>query len=187
MLGWNLVSGGVTRAGTSLVTDVALVTKVYFPRAIIPVARTFSAVVDLAVASLVGIVLMVLLGVSFELSLLTLPLFASVAWVIAIGVSLLFSSLSVYYRDFAYVLPFLLQVWMYASPVAYSSSLIPSQWLWLYGLNPMVGVIEGFRWAMLGGEFPLMLVGESLVVTTVLVIGAAVVFARIERSFADFI
>ena len=187
MLAWNLVSGGVTRAGTSLINDSSLVTKIYFPRAIIPIARTFSAVIDFLVAVVVGLVLMLALGVPIDWPILALPVFAFAAWLLAVGVSLAFSSLSVYYRDFSYALPFLLQVWLYASPVAYATSLIPDRWLWLYGLNPMVGLIEGFRWGMLGGEFPTMLVAEAAVVGSLMVVAGAVVFARVERHFADYI
>jgi lipopolysaccharide transport system permease protein len=118
-------------------------------------------------------------------NLVAVPLLILVVLAITVGMSLLFSALNVYYRDFAYALPFLLQVWMYASPVVYSSSLIPEQWRLLYGLNPMVGVIDGFRWALLGGVMPVTSIIEAAMVGGVMLLVGAWVFNRVERGFAD--
>ncbi len=187
MLAWNLFSGGVQRAGNSLITDARLITKIYFPRAIIPVASVTAVLLDLAVASVVMLVLMLLYGTSLTWSIVALPVLIVITLAITLGMSLLFSALSVYYRDFSYALPFILQVWMYASPVVYSSSLVPERWRLLYGLNPLVGVIDGFRWALLGGPVPIASLIESAVISSLMLVVGAAVFKRVERSFADVI
>lgn len=187
MLPWNLFSGGVQRAGTSLISNAGLVTKIYFPRPIIPLASVSAVVLDLVVASLVMGAMMLLFGVAIAWSVVALPVLVVITLVISVGMSLLFSALSVYYRDFAYALPFVLQMWMYASPVVYSSSLVPERWQLLYGLNPLVGVIDGFRWALFGGDPPTTALVESIVVGSLLLVVGATVFKRVERSFADVI
>jgi len=187
MLPWNLFSGGVQRAGNSLVKDAGLITKIYFPRLIIPVASVAAVLLDFAVAVVVMVVLMLLYGAPFSVTLLALPGLIAITLAVTVGVSLFFSALSVYYRDFSYALPFVLQMWMYASPVVYASSLIPERWQVLYGLNPLVGVIDGFRWAFLGGTPPTVAVIESIVVGTVMLVAGTAVFKRVERSFADVI
>jgi lipopolysaccharide transport system permease protein len=187
MLPWNLFAGGVQRAGNSLISDARLITKVYFPRAIIPMASTAAVLIDFAVAGIVMLVLMIVFHAPFALSILSVPVLLLIALAVTIGMSLLFSALNVYYRDFAYALPFLLQVWMYASPVVYSSSLIPEQWRLLYGLNPLVGIIDGFRWALLGGPAPIASILEAAVGASVLLFIGASVFQRVERSFADVV
>jgi lipopolysaccharide transport system permease protein len=185
MLPWGLFSGGVQRAGNSLINDARLISKVYFPRAIIPIASTAAVLLDFVVASGVMLALMVIDQTPLAWNLVAVPLLILVVLAITVGMSLLFSALNVYYRDFAYALPFLLQVWMYASPVVYSSSLIPPQWRLLYGLNPMVGVIDGFRWALLGGVMPVTSIIEAAVVGGAMLLVGAWVFDRVERGFAD--
>jgi lipopolysaccharide transport system permease protein len=187
MLPWNLFSGGVQRAGNSLITDARLITKVYFPRELIPLASSAAVLLDLAVASIVMLALMVLYHAAFAWTLLALVPLMFVALAITVGVSLFFSALNVYYRDFSYALPFLLQIWLYASPVVYASSLVPERWRLVYGLNPMVGVIDGFRWAFLGGPFPLGTTVEAGVLGLLVLLLGAYVFERVERSFADVI
>jgi lipopolysaccharide transport system permease protein len=187
MLPWNLLSGGVQRGGISLIANANLVTKIYFPRAIIPIASVAGVLVDLAVAATVMLGLMLTFGIPAQWTLLAVPGLVLITIFIAVAVSLIASSLSVYYRDFSYALPFILQVWLYASPVVYSSSLIPSDLQLVYGLNPMVGVIDGFRWAIFGGAAPTATVVESVIVAGVLLVAAAIVFERVERSFADAI
>src|SRR4029079_5082477 len=120
--------------------------------------------VDFAVAGVVMLFLMVLFQAPFALTILAIPFLILIAFAVTVGMSLLFSALNVYYRDFAYALPFLLQVWLYASPVVYSSSLIPEQWQLVYGLNPLVGIIDGFRWALLGGAFPAGAIVEAAII-----------------------
>jgi lipopolysaccharide transport system permease protein len=187
MLPWNLFAGGVQRAGDSLITDARLITKIYFPRAIIPIASVSAVLLDFVVASAVMLALMLIFGTSVSWAIVAVPGLIVVAVAITVGMSLLFSALNVYYRDFSYALPFVLQVWMYASPVVYSSSLVPEEWQLLYGLNPLVGVIDGFRWALLGASPPTVTLLESAVIACVMLAVGAGVFKRVERSFADVI
>jgi lipopolysaccharide transport system permease protein len=187
MLAWSLFSGGVQRAGNSLVSDSKLVTKVYFPRVILPISGTAAVLVDFAVACVVMLVLTAIHGIALGPTLLALPALVLLALVVTIGLSLLFSALNVYYRDFMYALPFLLQLWLYASPVVYSSQLVPTEWQLVYGLNPMVGVVDGFRWAFFGGPVPAVSMAEGAVVGVALLALGAAVFKRVERSFADVV
>jgi len=187
MLPWNLFAGGLQRAGNSLIADARLITKIYFPRAIIPLASTTSVLLDFAVASVVLAALMIGNQASFSSQLLGLPVFIAIALATTVGLSFFFSALNVYYRDFAYALPFIIQAWMYASPVVYSSSLIPEQWRAVYSLNPMVGVIDGFRWALLGAPLHAYVIVEAALVALAMLVVGALVFRRVERSFADVI
>jgi lipopolysaccharide transport system permease protein len=187
MLPWNLLAGGVQRAGNSLLASTNLVTKVYLPRAILPIAGVCAVLLDFAVALVVMFVLMPISGVLPSWTVLALPPLLALTLFVTIGVSLLFSALAVYYRDFSYALPFVIQVWMYASPVAYGSGLVPDGFQLLYGLNPMVGIIDGFRWALLGGALPVVPLVESVGVSTLMLLIGAAVFRRVERSFADVI
>jgi lipopolysaccharide transport system permease protein len=187
MLAWNLVAGGIQRGGASLVSDSRLITKVYFPRAVLPIAATVAVLVDFVVALVAGFCLFALQGYEMGPTLLVLPLVALLALVLTIGLGLLFSALNVYYRDFMYALPFLLQLWLYASPIVYSSSMIPPEYRVIYGLNPLVGIIDGFRWAFFGGSPPIEALGEAMLVGTALFVLGAVVFRRVERHFADVI
>lgn len=185
---WNLVSNSLSRAGTSLVGDTNLISKVYFPRMIIPMAAIAAVIVDFLIGLAVLGVLLVLFQQPLTPALLTVPVFVALALILALGLSLLISALNVFYRDFAYILPFLLQVWMYASPVAYSASLVPEQWQTLYSLNPMVGIILGFRWAVLGDTaFPAFPLLVSVVAAIALLVIGGLVFQRVEQSFADVI
>lgn len=187
MLPWNLFAGGVQRAGNSFIADARLITKIYFPRATIPIASVSAVLLDFAVAGTVMLVLMFLYRMPPTWSVLALPVLMALALMVTVGMSLFFSALNVYYRDFSYALPFIIQVWMYASPVVYSSSLIPGKWWWLYGLNPMVGIIDGFRWALLGTPLFLPTVIESACVASVMLLVGGAVFRRVERTFADVI
>ncbi len=186
LLPWNLFAGALQRAGNSLVGGSGLISKVYFPRVIIPLASSGAVLIDFAVSLVVLIVLMLVYQVVPTWRLVTLPFFLVLTVVAATGFSLWFSGLNVYYRDFSYALPFVLQVWLYASPVAYATSIVPEQWRWLFSLNPAVAFIEGFRWAILGKSALTveMLVTSSLIALAVL-IGGMFVFRRIERGFAD--
>jgi lipopolysaccharide transport system permease protein len=187
LLPWNLFAGALARAGNSLISDARLISKVYFPRIAIPIASSSAVLVDFAVTFAVLIVLMIIGGTAFTLNLVVVPLLLVVTLVLSVGVSLFFSALNVYYRDFMYALPFLIQVWMYASPVVYSADLIPDSVKGLYALNPMVGVIDGFRWAVLGGEFPAVSLLLSVVMSVVALIIGALVFGRVESHFADVV
>ena len=188
MLPWNYFSGAMLRGGNSLIGDARLISKVYFPRLLIPLASTAAVLIDFAVSFVVLLLLMVLYRAAPSLRVLSLPFFLLLAMLCATGVSLWLSALNVRYRDFMYAMPFLAQVWLYASPVAYATSIIPEGWHALYSLNPMVGVIEGFRWAILGRSSlsPAMLLISTLV-SSLLFISGAFFFRRVERGFADVI
>lgn len=185
---WGYFAGVLTRSGTSLVNNAHLITKVYFPRLLVPLAGTLNGLIDL----LVGVVVLLLFMPFFEvipsLTILALPLFVVLALVSSLGVSLWLSALDVQFRDVKHVLPFLVQVWMYATPIIYPSTMIPAALQPVYALNPMVGAVEGFRWAMTGrGEPPVLLAVISGVVGLLLLISGAMFFRRIERTFADTI
>jgi len=178
----------LTESGNSLVANQNLLTKVYFPRLIIPMAAVIAGLVDFAIAFVVLVGLMLYYGIVPSLAILTLPLFVLLAIITALAVGLWLSALNVEYRDVRYTIPFLTQFWMFASPIAYPSSLVP-EWLRpFYGLNPMAGVVEGFRWALLGtSRAPGPLVLVSTVAVGVLLIGGLLYFRRMERTFADVV
>ncbi len=188
MLPWNLFAGALQRAGNSLISNSKLISKVYFPRMAIPVASSIAVLVDFFVALVVMLILLPLYGIPFSANLLLLPLLLVLTLVLAVGVSLFLSALNVYYRDFMYALPFVIQVWMYASPVVYSADLIPGPLRPFFAINPLVGVIDGFRWSLLGlGDFPVTSLLISVVLGVILFVLGALVFQRVERNFADVI
>lgn len=188
MLPWNVFSGALQRAGNSLITDERLISKVYFPRMAIPIASSAAVLVDFLVAFAVLFVLLFAYQVALTWQLILVPVLLLVTLVASVGVSLFFSALNVYYRDFMYMLPFIIQVWMYASPVAYSADLISGPVRNLFVLNPMFGIIQGFRWALLDvGDFPAVALGTATVLAVLLFMGGALVFQRVERNFADVI
>jgi lipopolysaccharide transport system permease protein len=188
LLPWQLFAYALNQSSTSLVSDQNLITKIYFPRLVIPISSVMAGVVDFALAFVLMIGLMLVYRIPLTIRILTLPLLVAFAVMTALGVGLWLSALNVKYRDVRYTLPFLTQVWLYATPIAYSSGLIPEKWRALYSLNPMTGVVEGFRWALLGRQSsvgPMILV--STVVVVILCIGGLVYFIRMEDSFADVI
>lgn len=188
MLPWGLFAAGLQRGGNSLVGDARLISKVYFPRIVIPIASATAVLVDFAVSCAVMAVLCILYSFPVSWTWIAIVPLTVLVFAIAVGTSLFFSALNVYYRDFTYALPFVVQIWMYASPVAYSSSLVPEKWRMLYYLNPMAGAIDGFRWAILGGrEFPALALAMAVVLTAALFMLGLYVFQRVERSFADVI
>jgi lipopolysaccharide transport system permease protein len=188
MLPWNIFSQSMQRASQSLVKDAGLITKVYFPRIILPIASSISTVIDFFVSGVIFLLLLVLYKVPFTFNMLTIPLLLILCLITSVGVGLWISAFSVFYRDFIYALPFIIQLWMYASPLAYSIDLIPERWLWLYSLNPMTGILESFRWALLGGEeFPWLSTGIALLVSILIFLAGSYIFKRMERSFADVI
>jgi lipopolysaccharide transport system permease protein len=186
LLSWNFFAGALARAGNSLISDSRLISKVYFPRLLIPLSSTAAVLVDFVVTLGVFGVLMVIYGVAPTWRLLTLPFFLFLTALVAVGVSLWLSAFNVKYRDFMYAMPFLIQVWMYASPVVYAASIVPEKWRLLFSLNPAVGFIEGFRWALLGQSAltPVMVLA-TLGVGLLVFIAGAFVFRRVERGFAD--
>ncbi len=183
---WNYFAQVLQRAGNSLITDARLITKVYFPRLAIPLASTFSALIDLMVALGVLAVIMAIYGIVPTWRIAALPFFVLLAAVTATGVSLWLSALNVRYRDFVHAMPFLLQIWMFASPVAYATTIVPEKWRLLYSLNPAVAFIEGVRWSVLGSSSirPEMVALTTVVSLSVFVMGAFF-FRRVERGFAD--
>jgi lipopolysaccharide transport system permease protein len=188
LLPWTYFTQALTRGGTGLVSHAGMITKVYFPRLLIPLAAVVTPLVDLAITCVILIGLMVWLDFALTWRVLTLPLLLLLAMSTALAVSLFLSALHVKYRDVANLIPFLTQVWMYVSPVIYPSSIVPGRWRLLYSLNPMVGVIEGCRWALLGTHAPdpVMLSVSAASVATLLA-GGVVYFRRTERTFADVI
>lgn len=188
LLPWHYFSQAVSRSGESLVQSAQLISKVYFPRLIMPIAASLTPLVDFAVAFVILLGMMLWFGVTPTWGILALPVFLLLAQSTALAVSLFLSAMNVKYRDVRYAIPFLVQVWMYASPVAYPVSLVPEKWRFLYSLNPLVGVIDGFRWALLGKENPdFRIMAISAAVVLLLLLGGLVYFKRMERTFADVI
>ena len=188
LLPWQLFAGALQRAGTSLVTNANLVTKVYFPRIVMPIAAIASGLVDFCVSFVVLVLMMFYYGVTPTWAMLTIPLFVLYTLLTAIAVSLWISALNVQYRDMQHTLPFLIQAWMFASPVAYSAELVPAgNWQLIYALNPMTGVIQGFRWALLGAQPPGAMMWVSLAVVIVLFVSGLYYFTKMERTFADIV
>jgi lipopolysaccharide transport system permease protein len=188
LLPWQLLEGGLSKAGASLVASRNLVTKVYFPRMSVPLAPVVAGLVDFALAFLVLLAMMAYYGMRPTAAVWTLPLFLALAVVTALGAGLWLSALNVSYRDVGYVIPFLIRVWFFITPVTYAIRIVPSPYLPLYALNPMVGVVEGFRWAMLGSEaLPLPLFLPSIGVAVLLLVSGAIYFRRMERTFADVV
>ncbi|MGB3903432.1 MAG: ABC transporter permease [Anaerolineae bacterium] len=184
---WSYFAGSLERAGNSLVGSSHLITKVYFPRLAIPISAVLAGLVDFAIAFVVLLGMMFYYGFTPTAAVLTLPLFLLLAVLTALGVGLWLSALNVQYRDVRYTIPFLTQVWLFLTPIAYPSSLVPEQWRALYGLNPMAGVVEGFRWALLGKDPPGRLMAVSIVVVVLLLIGGLYYFRRMEKTFADVV
>lgn len=188
LLPWGLFSGALQRAGTSLVANSNLITKVYFPRLVIPISAVAAGLLDFLIAFIVLLGLMLFYKIPLTWMILTIPLFMLLAVLTALAVSLWLSALNVQYRDVQHIIPFLIQAWMYASPVAYSAGLIPTgPWRIVYGLNPLAGVIQGFRWALLGASPPDELLVVSIVIVLFLLVSGLFYFRRMERTFADVI
>src|SRR5215831_5191871 len=187
LLPWTFFANAITNSANSLVGSANLVIKVYFPRLIIPLSSVGSGLVDFAIAAAILLLLILYYGVSWTLSLLMVPILVAGAAFPALGVGAFLAALNVAYRDFRYVVPFLVQFWMFATPVVYPASLVPRDWQWALYLNPMAGVIEGFRSAFLGRPFdvPGMLV--SLAIAGILFAAGIAYFGKVERRFADII
>ncbi len=185
---WTFFATAVTLAGNSLVEQQRILAKVYFPRLIVPAAAVLACLVDFAIAFVVLLVMMLVYGIVPSAAILTLPFFVLLAALTALAVGLWLAALNVLYRDVRYVIPFLVQLWLFVSPVAYPSSLVPEPWDAVYGLNPMAGVIDGFRWALLSeSEPPGPMLAVSVVTIGALLAGGFLYFRRMERSFADVV
>lgn len=185
---WTFFANGLILSSGSLVSNQTLLRKVYFPRLVIPISAVASGLIDFGIAFVVLLGLAARYGVTPTSHMLWLPALVLLALVTALGVGLWFSALNVLYRDIQYVVPFLVQVWLYATPIVYPSSLVPERWRTLYALNPMVGVVEGFRWALLGtGTAPGPMILVSATAALALMIGGLFFFRRMEKSFSDVV
>jgi len=185
---WTLFSNGLSQATNSLVASSNLIKKVYFPRLIIPIATVLAGVIDFLLAFGVLLILMIYYGITPTINILWLPVFLLLTIIASLAVSLWLSALNVEYRDIKYVIPFLTQIWLFATPIAYSSTLLNEPWRTIYGFNPMVGVVEGFRWALLGTNTqPGMMAVASAGAALLLLLSGAFYFRRMEKTFADTI
>ena len=192
LLPWNYFAGALNRSSTSVVNSAHLITKVYFPRLVIPLAGVLSGLVDFAIAFLVLVGLLIYYQVTPTWAVVLLPGFLLLTMLTALGFGLWLAALNVRYRDINYLIPFLVQVWMYATPVIYGTTLIPERFRFLISLNPMAGVTEGFRWALLGARLgdarpPDMLFAVSIALTLVVLLSGLVFFRNTERTFADLV
>jgi lipopolysaccharide transport system permease protein len=185
---WTFFAHGLTQSSNSLVGSANLIKKIYFPRLIVPLSSVLSGAVDFALAFLVLLGMMLYYGVVPTSNLYLLPLFFLLALVTSLGVGLWLSALNVEFRDVRYVVPFLVQFWLFSTPIAYPSSLLSEPWRTLYGMNPMVGVVEGFRWALLGtNTAPGPIIIVSTLMALALLVGGAFYFRRMEKTFADIV
>jgi lipopolysaccharide transport system permease protein len=187
LLPWTFFSNAVSNSGNSLVGSSNLITKVYFPRMVIPFAAVAAGLLDLIVAFGLMVLLMIYYGAGFSVNLLMLPVLVVILTLLAVGVGMFLSALNVKYRDIRYALPFFIQLGMFATPIIYPLSVIPEKWRWLMMLNPLSGLIEGFRAACFGKAFDWTSLGVSLLMTFAILLFAAYVFRKMERSFADVI
>ncbi len=187
LLPWNYFAGSLNRSSTSLVNSAHLISKVYFPRLVVPLSGVLTGLVDFGVAATVFILLMLWYRMVPTAAIFLLPVFVLLAMATALGFGLWLAALNVRYRDVNYLVPFLVQVWMYLTPVVYAVTLIPERLRWLLALNPMTGVVEGFRWALLGAQPPGPLFLVSVLITLIVLVGGAFFFRSTERTFADII
>jgi lipopolysaccharide transport system permease protein len=188
VLPWTYFAEAVRRSSTCLVNDAELVRKVYFPRLVMPLASVIAPLLDFFIALGVLVLLMLWYGFVPSWHILAVPPLIIVASLLALSIGLWLGPINVRFRDVKHTLPFMLQIWMYASPIVYPLSIVPEQWRWLYSFNPMVGVIEGFRWAVLGkGNPDLFAIGLSFVLIAILLVGGLAFFRRMEQSFADLV
>jgi len=188
LLPWTYFSQAISRSGAALVGNANLVSKIYFPRLLLPLSLIVAPLVDLALSLLLLFGMLFYAGIPLTWKAFTLPVFVIVAMFTAIGIGLFISAANVKYRDVGHAIPFLVQIWMFVSPIAYPLTLVPEKWRFLYGLNPMAGVIEGFRWALLGQTAPDPIVmTASFAVFLMLVVAGLLYFRQMERQFADVI
>ena len=185
---WTFFANGLNQASNSLVGSANLIKKVYFPRLVVPISSVISGVVDFVLAFAVLLGMMLFYGILPTVNILWLPLFVLLIFVTALGVGFWLSALNVQFRDVRYTVPFLTQFWLFATPIAYPSSLLSEPWRTIYGINPMVGVVEGFRWALLGTDTaPGAIILVSSLMALSLLVGGAFYFRRLEKSFADVV
>jgi lipopolysaccharide transport system permease protein len=188
LLPWMYFAAALQSATNAIVDNQRVITKVYFPRIALPLAAVTASLVDFAISFAMFALLMIFYGIRPTLAIVWFPLFLLMAVLTALGVGLWLSALNAIYRDVRYVVPFLIQFWLFASPVAYPSSLVPAKWRWVYGLNPMAGVIEGFRWSLTGkGNRPGIMLGASAAVVIFVFVGGLAYFQRMETTVADVV
>jgi lipopolysaccharide transport system permease protein len=189
LLPWQFFSGAFSGAGDSLISNAGMISKVYFPRLVIPASAVIVSFVDFLISGIILVGLMIWYGFAPSLRILTLPIFIFVAFAAAMGAGLWIAALNVKYRDFRIIVPFVVQFGLYISPVGFSSTIVPEKWRLLYSINPMVGVIDGFRWAILGGNTQLYWPGFWLSLTLVMLIlvSGLYYFRKTEKTFADVI
>lgn len=187
LLPWMLFSEGITRSTRSMITNSHIMTKAYFPRLILPISGVLSPTIDFLIAFAILLGMMLYYGLVPTINVLFLPAFLVLGIATSLGVGLWFSALNVQYRDFQYTVPFLIQLWLFASPVVYPSSLLPEPYNLLFGLNPMAGVIEGFRWALLGTAPPSILTLISVLMVLIILVSGAFYFRKMENIFADVV
>ena len=185
---WTFFANGVMQASNTLVMNANMVKKIYFPRLALPIASVLAGILDFSLASIVLLVMMLYYRMLPTANVIWLPFFFLLALVTTLGVSLWFSAMNVQFRDVRYIVPFLIQIWLFVTPIAYPSSLLPEPWRTLYGINPMAGVVEGFRWALLGTETaPGPIIWVSSLVAILLLVTGLFYFRRLETSFADVV
>lgn len=185
---WAFFANGLGQSANSLVGSANLIKKVYFPRLVIPISAVLSGAIDFVLAFLVLLGMILFYGIVPTIHVIWLPFFLILAFITALGVGLWLSAMNVQFRDVRYVIPFLTQFWLFATPIAYPSSLLSDPWRTIYGINPMVGVVEGFRWALLGTETapgPMIVVSALMAIS--ILIGGVFYFRRMERTFADVV
>jgi lipopolysaccharide transport system permease protein len=188
LLPWGVFAKALNDTGRSLVSNRAMLTKIYFPRMVIPLASVFSSLADFLIAFVVMLGLMYYYQIAPTSNIWTLPLFLLLAVITALGVGLWLSAMNVLYRDIGYMIPYITQLWFYLTPIVYPASKVPEQWQFLYALNPMVGVVEGFRWALLGtADAPSPMIAVSAFISLALFITGMFYFRRMERTFADMV
>ncbi len=188
LLPWGVFAKALNDTGRSLVSNRAMLTKIYFPRMAIPLASVFSSLADFLIAFVVMLGLMLYYRIAPTSNIWTLPFFLLLAVITALGVGLWLSAMNVLYRDIGYMIPYITQLWFYLTPIVYSSREVPAQWQFFYALNPMVGVVEGFRWALLGtADAPDPMIAVSAIISVVIFISGMFYFRRMERTFADMV
>ena len=189
MLPWQFFSNSLSECSNSLITNANLLSKVYFPRLVVPTSAIVVSFVDFMISGMILLALMAWYNFVPSWRILTLPLFIGIAFAASMGAGFWLASLNVQYRDFRFIVPFIVQFGLYISPVGFSSSIVPEQWRFIYSLNPIVGVIDGFRWAILGGESKLYLPGFilSMMLVVLLLLSGIWYFRKMERTFADVI
>ncbi len=187
LLPWTYFSNAITSSGNSLVGSSNLITKVYFPRMIIPGAAVAAGLVDFAIAFALLAGMMIYYGIAVTRSIVMLPALVVLTSLLALGVGMWTSAMTVKYRDVRYALPFLIQLWMFATPIIYPSSIVPEKWRWALALNPLAGIIEGYRASLFGREFDWVALGLSSIITLALLVYSAYMFRRMEKSFADVV